>query len=330
MTAQGANQNEREEYVILYIMRLFVNSQAAIRFLWKDVFIFLESTFSIGRDKVKEILEKNGFSHKINDDDEFQIYGIFSAIVPEDVGSQIYTKVIEELEIKQPIKDLILSLSLNYGFTKAAISVLTSRSTRLGKQLRLSPLFAICSSDMFLESTEFNQYSRKVISSIKVRPEDFYSLLRKKWFVDIMEVLEAGYYGTETISIMNRIQELWADEDLEGLEKLISSGIFIRIFSNRSLILLDPEVNRSLSYKGKQERRNRNLKVFYHWLGIANDFSLGLEFLVGSFEFLPNMNEIFGVYLFIAGSVQLTARAIISIVSDAHLSARQRKIMKNL
>lgn len=316
--------------IILYLLRLLVDSQSVIKFPWREVFKFIETTLSADRKEVLKVLEVNGFSSKINDDDEFQIYGIFSASISDKNSQYLYKRVIELLDQNQPVRDLILSLSLNYGFTKAIISILISRGTSFGRMIRSSPIFALCSSDQFLESDDFNKYSRKQISMIIVDPKEYYDLLKNRWFVDILEVLASGFYGTETYSIVNSVQALWSDEDLEGLERTINSGLFLRLFSNRSAIIGDLKIERSLSYKNEQEKRNRHLKSFYHWLGIANDFSLGLEFLVGSIEFLPNMNEEFGVFLFIAGSVQLTARAIISIVSGAHLSARQRKIMKNL
>ncbi|MCL4341855.1 MAG: YrhK family protein, partial [Candidatus Thermoplasmatota archaeon] len=65
-------------------------------------------------------------------------------------------------------------------------------------------------------------------------------------------------------------------------------------------------------------RRDRVTRV-YSYLSIGNDIMVGLEFLVGSFEFFPSGNEILGVYLFIAGSSQLLIRPIIEISRRIHL-----------
>jgi hypothetical protein len=46
---------------------------------------------------------------------------------------------------------------------------------------------------------------------------------------------------------------------------------------------------------------------------------VGLEFLIGSFEFLPRANELLGVYLFIAGSSQLLIRPLIEISKRIHI-----------
>ncbi len=54
-------------------------------------------------------------------------------------------------------------------------------------------------------------------------------------------------------------------------------------------------------------------------LGWINDFMIGLEFLVGSIEFLPGHLNTIGVYLFILGSFQILLVPTIRISRDIHL-----------
>ena len=62
----------------------------------------------------------------------------------------------------------------------------------------------------------------------------------------------------------------------------------------------------------------------YSYLSIGNDVIAGIEFLIGSFEFLPTIifpsaNAVTGVYLFIAGSAELLIRPMIEMAGRVHL-----------
>ncbi|WP_430787691.1 YrhK family protein [Virgibacillus flavescens] len=58
----------------------------------------------------------------------------------------------------------------------------------------------------------------------------------------------------------------------------------------------------------------------YRFLALLNDFTLGLEFLIGSVLFLFESTQTAGTILFILGSAQLLARPIIKIVHAFYFS----------
>lgn len=62
------------------------------------------------------------------------------------------------------------------------------------------------------------------------------------------------------------------------------------------------------------------ITTFYKALYQINDIVLGLIFLVGSFFFFSDKTMVAGTVLFVIGSIQMTARPVISFVHDMRLT----------
>lgn len=313
---------------VKFTCRLIVNGQSLISFKWRDVFALLQRTLDIEPDTLRSLISSSNIARSFKDDDEFQVYGIFDSDVDQETKDSIYNKLISFLEDDFVTRNLVLCLSVDYALTKALISALEIRGTKLGQFIRTSPLLAICTSDIFLESKQFNLYAAERMNEIEVPDSSVTNSIHEQWFADIMDYLSGGQNGTNSYTVNRNIQENWKDRDLAGVEKLIYSGQFLGILLHRDNILADTTVRNILRVKAEGDNREKKLNAFYTWLGIANDFSLGVEFLVGSIEFLPYHNTYFGTILFIIGSAQLLARAIISIVHRAHLDSNRKKIRR--
>ncbi len=67
----------------------------------------------------------------------------------------------------------------------------------------------------------------------------------------------------------------------------------------------------------------RDIERNYKILGLIDDFMVGLEFLIGSIEFLPHNSYIIGVYLFIIGSFQILMVPTIKLAKDIHLKIKK-------
>lgn len=65
----------------------------------------------------------------------------------------------------------------------------------------------------------------------------------------------------------------------------------------------------------------------YRFIALMNDFTLGLEFLIGSVLFLFESTQTAGTILFILGSAQLLARPVIKIMHAFYFSRISNKIM---
>jgi len=64
---------------------------------------------------------------------------------------------------------------------------------------------------------------------------------------------------------------------------------------------------------------------FYKAIYQINDIVLGLVFLIGSFLFFSNTTMTWGTILFVIGSLQMTARPVISFIHDLKLSRYYHK-----
>ncbi len=71
----------------------------------------------------------------------------------------------------------------------------------------------------------------------------------------------------------------------------------------------------------RRAHRDANIRKFYARLSLINDFMIGLEFLIGSIQFLPGNNYTVGVYLFIIVSFQILLIPTIRIARDMKLKA---------
>ena len=74
-----------------------------------------------------------------------------------------------------------------------------------------------------------------------------------------------------------------------------------------------------MALKKDRDRIRKEIERNYKVLGWINDFMIGLEFLIGSIEFLPGHLNTIGVYLFILGSFQILLVPTIRISRDIHL-----------
>ncbi|BBD89071.1 MULTISPECIES: YrhK family protein [Staphylococcus] len=82
---------------------------------------------------------------------------------------------------------------------------------------------------------------------------------------------------------------------------------------------VDLHFNKNNLSSESQNRANQ-ITTFYKALYQINDIVLGLIFLVGSFFFFSDQTMVAGTILFVIGSLQMTARPVISFIHDLKLS----------
>ncbi|MGC8698613.1 MAG: YrhK family protein [Candidatus Acidifodinimicrobium sp.] len=72
----------------------------------------------------------------------------------------------------------------------------------------------------------------------------------------------------------------------------------------------------------RKVQRDSNVTKFYSRVSLINDLMIGLEFLLGSIQFLPGNDYSVGVYFFIVGSFQILLIPVIKLLRDMKLSVR--------
>lgn len=74
----------------------------------------------------------------------------------------------------------------------------------------------------------------------------------------------------------------------------------------------------------------KQISFFYKALYQINDIVLGIIFLVGSFFFFSDSTMVAGTVLFVIGSLQMTARPVISFIHDLKLSKYYKRKYREL
>ncbi|EEZ92541.1 MAG: hypothetical protein BJBARM4_0903 [Candidatus Parvarchaeum acidiphilum ARMAN-4] len=80
-----------------------------------------------------------------------------------------------------------------------------------------------------------------------------------------------------------------------------------------------------MALKRDKDKIKRDIERNYKALGLINAFMIGIEFLIGSIEFLPGHLNTIGIYLFILGSFQILLVPTIRISRDIHIKLRLKK-----
>lgn len=80
-----------------------------------------------------------------------------------------------------------------------------------------------------------------------------------------------------------------------------------------------------MALKKDKDKIRRDIERNYRVLGLMNYFMIGIEFLIGSIEFLPGHLATIGVYLFIIAGFQILLVPAIRISRDIHLKLKLKK-----
>ena len=146
----------------------------------------------------------------------------------------------------------------------------------------------------------------------------------KRWFIELAFMIKRGLYGNGGYSYVSGISDARRTALINGsYDLLVSGGLYELILRFRSIVT-ESEFGYRMKKFQKLEKISTRISHIYSYLSIGNDILIGIEFLLGSFEFLPrtifpSANEVIGVYLFIAGSAELLIRPMIEISRRIHL-----------
>ncbi|WP_393971426.1 YrhK family protein [Oxyplasma meridianum] len=144
-------------------------------------------------------------------------------------------------------------------------------------------------------------------------------LIHNRWFLDLLFMLKNGKYGNGGFNYIENMETAERDEFLKGSISIIDNGLLVTLILGFEKIYSMGDVAKTMDIYAHRSRNKDRIARLYWYLSIGNDIMVGLEFLIGSFEFFPTGNETLGVYLFIAGSSQLLIRPIIEISKRIHL-----------
>jgi hypothetical protein len=208
--------------------------------------------------------------------------------------------------------EMILSNKLYYGGEKP--------NWKLGERAIISMIL----NKEFLSDKRVKEYlsgSIKKVGNI----DGFSAFEREPWFLELLLIIKRGLYGNGGFSYISSLSDYTRISLVDGSYTFIGDGKLLYLLLNYRKIISKNHFTSKLNKFEMEKARKEKVSSYYGYLSIANDVLVGIEFLVGSIEFLPKGNEVFGVYLFIAGSAELLIRPLIEIARRLHVRALERK-----
>lgn len=318
---------------VRFICRVIDNGHFSLGLKWASVVDTIAHSLEMEREKVIEALKNAGVGYTGENGEDFLVAGIFDATVDRGVEEKIFSRMLLKIESDPLYTNLLMLVSTEYDFTLALLEFLFRKPGHHLDKFRDSPLLPILTSDSFIESKASNSFVKKLLRNVE---EDFgriRELVRNDWFMDLMTILKSEINVNMSSGFIKLIdREAHTINPLEIIS-LIADGTMEMVVLHRNSVLKQKFVTAAFLKRYEAEHHEKRLRRFYYWLGIGNDFILGVEFLVGSIEFLPSMppeSLFIGVILFIIGSAQLVARSLIQIVMNLHIRSSRRKKMKEL
>lgn len=306
---------EDDREIFLYMASLIHNGTYNYGIRWRD---FYETFSSISSSNPREIcsdLVKDGYVETSEDDAPFMIISRISV----DVSDSTVQRVFSAIRKDAASYNLAISYSIEPSLVKSILSAAYYGSYTLRESPLAKTLVPVCTSDEFHKDPRVAKLVKESIATWNRDLSAIMPLTKKRWFSDLLFMLKNGKYGNGGFNYIENMETDHRDEFINGTVSMIDNGLLVTLILGFGKLLSNHEVAKAMEvYSNRTRRRDRVTRV-YSYLSIGNDIMVGLEFLVGSFEFFPSGNEILGVYLFIAGSSQLLIRPIIEISRRIHM-----------
>lgn len=311
--------------LVRYLSRILDNAHYSIRVSWKAAVECIALASGLEETEVTALLKDAGIGYSGQPGAAFTVLGVYDAQVTEEVKSHAFNRILSVVREDTFLRSVLLLISAGYNFTLALLEFLSRVERKLPAQFVDNPYLAIVTSDFFIESREVNEYVKSQISRLSVDVSRLKSLTREEWFLDLLTILKSGASVNESRGFLKLMEKQVDRSNVDFITGIVMDGTLPAMVINRNFVMKQDFVSGAFERKYEAEQHVKRLKTLYYWLGIANDFILGVLFLVGSLEFLPHKNEILGVYMFIVGSAQLVGRSVIKIVMNLHVRRHSRR-----
>ncbi len=316
-----------------FVCRVIDDGHFSLSLKWGSVVEIMEQALDIKRETVIEALKTANVGFTEEKDADFLVAGIYDATVGHGVEEKISARVLSIIGSDPIYTNLLMLISTEYDFTLALLEFLFRKPGHHLDHFRDSPLLPIITSDTFIESKASNRFVKELLKKMEVDFGRIRELVRNDWFMDLMTILKSEINVNPSSGFIKLIDREAHTMNPQEIMNLISDGTMEMVVFNRNTVLKQKFVSAAFLKRYEAEHHEKKLRRFYYWLGIANDFILGVEFLIGSIEFFPGMPQgslLIGVVLFTIGSSQLVARSVIQIVMNLHIRSSRKKKMQEL
>ncbi len=318
---------------VRFICRVIDNGHFSLGLKWASVVDIMAYSLEMDREMVTGALKAANVGFTDGEEADFLVAGIFDATVDRGEEEKVFSRILSKIDPDPLYTNLLMLVSTEYDFSLALLEFLFRKPGRHLDQFRDSPILPIITSDRFIESKASNRFIKNLLKKVEVNFDRVRELVRNDWFMDLMTILKSGINVNMSSGFIKLIEREAHTINPQEILSLISDGTMEMTVLHRNSVLKQKFVTAAFLKRYEAEHHEKRLRRFYYWLGIANDFILGVEFLVGSIEFIPGMPQgslFIGVILFIVGSSQLVARSVIQIVMNLHIKSSRKRKMQEL
>ena len=306
-------ENDRE--LFLYMASLIHNGTYNYGIRWKDFYDTFSGMSTSDPRKICSELMNEGYVESSGYNDPFMIISRISVDASDSTVETLFGAIRKDAAS--------FNLAICYSIEPSLVKSIFSAAYYGSYAVRESPvaktLVPICTSDEFQKDPRVTKKIKDAISGWSRDLSAITPLIQNRWFSDLLFMLKNGKYGNGGFNYIENMGTAERDEFIKGTVSIIDSGLLVTLILGFGKILSRGDVEKSMDIYSNRTRKKDRITRVYSYLGIGNDIMVGLEFLIGSFEFLPHGNEVLGVYLFIAGSSQLLIRPIIEISRRIHI-----------
>lgn len=309
-----------------YLCRLIDDGHFSVELKWPSVIDVISGSLNIEPRETVRLLEQASIGFEPEPGSNFLVTGVFDAEIEQKKKEAAFERLLVSIDESTLMKNILVLISTAYDFTLALLEFLLLDKDKIPEDLVNNPYLAIVTSDFFIESRAVNSYVKKQIRNLDIDFGNLKLLTGKGWFMDLLTILKSGISVNESRGFLRLLEKGNNVSEVLQISELLRNGTLSAVVINRNMVFKQDFVSEAFARRNGVEQHEKRLRKFYYWLGIANDFVLGVLFLIGSIEFFPHGDEFLGVILFVIGSSQLVARSLIQIAMNVHINSHRKKM----
>ncbi len=310
---------EKDRDIFLFLCNIIHEGYYNMRITWGEVRKLFSFAVSNDTNEICRLMRSEGYIESYGDADPFMILRKVSVDLGPEDEEAVISKFLEIVKSVPLCYNVAMVSYLQKSLMMGIIGSFYDHELNFASTSEERVLVSTVTSDEFLNNRKATELIEKEISGRNFTDPGMESYLQYPWFNELVQIIKNGYYGNGGTNFIDTLESSFRVEFTNGILEIIMNGGLLWLILHFKEFIKRDSVDRAVKKFVRKSREERGINRLYDWLSIGNDFAVGVEFLVGSIEFLPNYDATFGVYLFIVGSTQLLIRPVIALGRKIHL-----------
>lgn len=319
------HHTQEDKNIFLFLCNFIHEGYYNMRITWGEVRRMF--SFAVSGDilEICRVMKSEGYIQSYEDSDPFMILREINV----DIGHEAEIKTIRGLldvvrEFPLPYNVAVISY-LQKGLMMGIIGSFYDHELNFASTPQERVLISTVTSEPFLANRSVSELLEKEISTAEFANPGMEDYIQYPWFNELIQIVKHGYYGNGGINYVDALESSFRVEFTNGILEILGNGGLLWLILNFKQFIKNEKVDSATKKFVKKSHEERSINRIYDWLSLINDFAVGVEFLIGSIEFLPHHDSTLGVYIFIIGSTQLLIRPIIALGRKIHLQKLENR-----